>query len=229
MSAQQETPSVSSKQRQKNSQNPKQAAQVQRKVNLNDTEDQKTFRNACNELWSTLYEVDTMARNHPFYHSCCNSFSKRNFFAGQHSHPEECTFRLIDWVKIHEISDAEDFHDHLFEETKKKPTDMQTLPMLNLHHTSDDSMQKMFISLQDRVSTLEKRNSQLEAELDQSRKNHDQTKVKLAELEERLQKETERREFAELVNEVNRKLEKQQNTKVHFDYDTRPQKSIKKY
>lgn len=229
MAEEQENQKDSLKSRQNKFQDKNKSSIKQREIDLTSAEDQRRFRTVCEQLWTQLYEVDCKARNHPFYHSCCNCFSKRTFALGKHNHPEECTFRFVDWIKMNEICDAESFHQYLFDETKLKPANMQTLPGLNIHHGSDDSVQKVLASIQARVSLLEKRNIELEAELERSKREHSETKGKLAELEERLRRETEERKFAELLNQVNKQLEKHQDTKVRFDYDTKPQKSLKKW
>lgn len=202
---------------------------TQRYINLKDPKDEKTFREHCEALWQELYEVDTQERNHPFYHSCCNCFSKRVFGMGDHGHPSKQTHRFIDWIDMCEISDAKGFHDHLVEKATRNSPVLQVLPGVNIRHTTDNPMDNMLIDIQERLSHLEKRNAQLETELKDSKGELAATQQKVTELEKQLQKEMEERRFAELVNQVNRQLEKQQTSKVLFEYDAKPTKPIKKW
>lgn len=201
---------------------------MQRSTDLTDPEEKRRFRECCDLLWEELYEVDCQDRNHPFYHSCCNSFSKRTFEAAHQSHPEGQTSRMVDWLSKHEIADADGFHDHLFKIVQKKPVALQMLPGLNVLHGIEGKVEEMIIDIQERLSHLEKRNSELEVELQQSRSEVKATQQKVVELELKLQKETEERKFAEFINQVNKKLEKQQSTKVCFEHDLFPTKVTKR-
>ena len=225
MATSQEQPQKATKQSQKRPHQLENTTEPRRTIDLTNDEDLKTLKETCDELWRQLYEVGCRARNHPFYHSCCNSFSKRSFGEAKHFHPKEYTSPFIDWIAKHEISDAKGLYNHFLKQVKLKPTYPWTLPGLNLYHGVDSPVEKMLTELQQRVSLLEKRNAEVEAELDELTK----TKQKVLELEEKLQKETEQREFAEFVNEVNRQLEKQQSTKVQFDYDLTPVKAVKRW
>lgn len=229
MSKAEEQPPVSEKTVQKRPRKQMHTRDADRRVDLTTTEGLRRFEEVCEELWRDLYDVDLKARNHPVFHSCCNCFSKRTFSMRKHYHPPEHTCRLADWIAMYEISDAKGFCGQLLKQNKLKPKELQTLPGLNHYHVADSAAEIAVKNIQDRVSLLEKRNAHIEAELEQSKRELIQAQQRIAELQGRLRQETEQRQFAELLNQMNRELERQQTTKVHFEYDIQPAKAIKRW
>ena len=58
------------------------------------------FQETCEQLWQMLVLQDCKDSNYPFYHSCCNSFSRKRYAQGDHFHPPEQTHKMKIWLKF---------------------------------------------------------------------------------------------------------------------------------
>ena len=123
------------------------------------------FREVCKELWVLLYDKGCKQSNYPFYHSCCNTFSRKTYAKGQHHHPEQTTHKMSTWLAYHKITDSEEFTTFLLEQTKQRNDGFFTVPGLNLPHNCDYPLEKFEERVQKRTEALEKRKKLAEDEL----------------------------------------------------------------
>ena len=189
---------------------------IPRNINLNTQAGQDRFRTVCEELWTVLYSQDCAARNYPYYHSCCSTFSKKKYAAGDHKHPGESTHRFTDWIKQNGIKDTVTFHQFLLEQTEKKPAHLQMVPGLNLPHEHDALVTNTLKDNQDRLSELEKRNQQLQAALDASNQELKASLEENRKLKEQLQQEVKARKDAEFSLHLTDMIQRTERSKVQF-------------
>jgi len=124
--------------------------------------------------WCKIYWGDTFKRsreynNTIFYHTCCNSFSRRSFVKAA-GHPSEHTRSILKIPGFREVNSAEDLHKWLLKiiilntTTRKK----MSFPRINRYHTDEISTDEKIDHKEDENSTyLQKRCNLIQEELDQ--------------------------------------------------------------
>jgi len=124
--------------------------------------------------WCKIYWGDTFKRsreynNTIFYHSCCNSFSRRSFVKGA-GHPSIQTCSILKMPGFRELNSAEDLHRWLLKMIISNTTTRKKLPFprINRYHIGEISTDEYIDRKEEENSTyLQKRNNLVQEELGQ--------------------------------------------------------------
>lgn len=157
----------------------KEGRDLSRVFDPNNPKDLAAFHAACNKLYHDLVLGDCQSCNYPWYHACCNTFSKTKYGKTDHYHPTSQTFRLGTWLKDHKIDSAERLGQHLLKTLKQRPDKWFTIPGLNLPHHCDYPVQDAQDNLTLSTASLEKRLSKTQAELYEARAEIERLKKEL--------------------------------------------------
>jgi hypothetical protein len=124
--------------------------------------------------WCKIYWGDTFKRsreynNTIFYHTCCNSFSRRSFVKAA-GHPSIQTCSILKIPGFRELNTAEDLHRWLLKMITSNTTTRKKLsfPRINKYHTDEVSTDEDIYRKEEEDSTyLQKRCTLILEELDQ--------------------------------------------------------------
>ena len=122
----------------------------------------------CKAYWNNTFKRSIEYNNTIFYHSCCNSFSRRSFMkvAG---HPSVQTCSILKIPGFREVYTAEDLHRWLLKMIISNTTTREKLPFprINNYHTDEISTDEEIDHKEEDSTYLQKRCDLIQEELGQ--------------------------------------------------------------
>jgi hypothetical protein len=122
----------------------------------------------CKAYWKNTFKRSIEYNNTIFYHSCCNSFSRRSFMkvAG---HPSLQTCSILRIPGFREVNTAEDLHRWLLKMITSNTTTREKLPFprINKYHTNEISTDEEIDRKEEDSTYLQKRCYLIQEELGQ--------------------------------------------------------------
>lgn len=139
-------------------------------LDIKNKQDLERLRGWCREHWTATLKRSFASKNQVFYHSCCNSFSRRAF-SKDAGHPAFLSCNVLTMPGFKNVDDAESLFRWFIKLARENSRigERTLFPSVNRYHNESQDADEETTEDTENTDYLSKRCRELEQELDKSR------------------------------------------------------------